>query len=73
MRAAEEIRTTSSEKASLRSENKILRELHRYYENLFVRLTSLKPKRETTQLLNGFLMPNTIRRNFHAQKNHNEH
>ncbi len=34
-RAAEEIRVMASEKAALRRENKILRELHRYYENLF--------------------------------------
>ena len=42
MRAAEEIRAMSSEKASLRRENKILRELHRYYENLFPWLIDFK-------------------------------
>src|SRR5208283_865895 len=41
-RAAEEIRGMSSEKADLRRENKILRELHRYYENLFPWLIDFK-------------------------------
>ena len=42
MRAAEEIRAMSSDKANLRRENKILRELHRYYENLFPWLIDFK-------------------------------
>ena len=42
MRAAEEIRAMSSEKSNLRRENKILRELHRYYENLFPWLIDFK-------------------------------
>ncbi len=42
MRAAEEIRAMSSEKSNLRRENKILRELHHYYENLFPWLIDFK-------------------------------
>lgn len=41
-RAAEEIRAMAVEKAALRRENKILRELHRYYENLFPWLIDFK-------------------------------
>lgn len=41
-RAAEEIRAMAAEKADLRRENKILRELHRYYENLFPWLIEFK-------------------------------
>jgi hypothetical protein len=41
-RAAEEIRVMAAEKAALRRENKILRELHRYYENLFPWLIDFK-------------------------------
>jgi hypothetical protein len=41
-RAAEEIRAMSSDKADLRRENRILRELHRYYENLFPWLIDFK-------------------------------
>jgi hypothetical protein len=41
-RAAEEIRATAAEKAALRRENKILRELHRYYESLFPWLIEFK-------------------------------
>ena len=35
MKAADALRATAAEKAALRRENKILRELHRYYEGLF--------------------------------------
>lgn len=41
-RAAEELREAAGEKAALRRENKILRELHRYYENLFPWLIDFK-------------------------------
>lgn len=41
-RAAEEIRAMAAEKADLRRENKILRELHRYYESLFPWLIEFK-------------------------------
>jgi len=41
-RAAEEIRVMAAEKADLRRENKILRELHRYYESLFPWLIEFK-------------------------------
>lgn len=41
-RAAEEIRAMAAEKAELRRENKILRELHRYYESLFPWLIEFK-------------------------------
>jgi len=40
--AAEAIRAMASEKAELRRENKVLRELHRYYENLFPWLIDFK-------------------------------
>lgn len=41
-RAAEAIRAMASEKAELRRENKVLRELHRYYESLFPWLIDFK-------------------------------
>jgi hypothetical protein len=41
-RAAEEIRTMAVEKSALRRENRILRELHRYYESLFPWLIDFK-------------------------------
>jgi hypothetical protein len=42
MKSAEAIRAVSKEKAALRRENKILRELHRYYEYLFPWLIDFK-------------------------------
>ena len=41
-RAAEYIRVVAREKADLRRENRVLRELHRYYENLFPWLIDFK-------------------------------
>ena len=41
-RAAEDIRAMAAEKAGLRRENRILRDLHRYYENLFPWLIDFK-------------------------------
>lgn len=41
-RAAEELRAVTAEKSALRRENKILRELHRYYESLFPWLIDFK-------------------------------
>jgi hypothetical protein len=41
-RAAEELRASAAERAELRRENKILRELHRYYEALFPWLIDFK-------------------------------
>jgi len=41
-RAAERVKTIAAEKAGLRRENRILRELHRYYESLFPWLIDFK-------------------------------
>ena len=41
-RAAEELRAMASDKTALRRENKILRELHRYYESIFPWLIDFK-------------------------------
>ena len=42
LRAADEVRRIAQEKAMLRRENKVLRELHSYYENLFPWLIDFK-------------------------------
>lgn len=42
IRSADALRTIAAEKAALRKENKILRELHRYYEALFPWLIDFK-------------------------------
>jgi hypothetical protein len=58
-RAAEEIRAMAVEKAALRRENKILRELHRYYENLFPWLIDFKGE-DLDDLIRQVNQPRTV-------------